>query len=558
MDEEPLFLSALWPPMRRVSLPGPDTFSLMEATGLVRRSPVAGVFALLPLGVRVRDQLARISRSAFERTGFSTVSFPTLQSRDMWEQSGRWDTYVSEGTLFTLDGGAAGAMCLAPTSEEISVTIVRSDLRSYRDLPARLFLSTSKFRNEVSPRGGLMRAREFEMADAYTFDSTPGGMRESVRRLNDACRIALTGMGLRPSFQVAADGGSISSGPSTEHVMIADFGQSHLLACPHCGNRGAAELLTGLFTDAPGSGEAEPVVKVMAYISQSTRRVVAVLIREDLRVSDRKVTSALGEPAVLLPADQVRGTFDREPGTLNPWDALKHAHLVLFDGSVSHLPVFTIASPDGLRTGITWDGSTGFDAVAPEATDVHCAVPGLPCSRCGVGRFEGVNAVELAHVFELGLQYSARMGLEFIDAEGLPQAPYMACSGIGLTRCLQTVAGKFRDHLGLRWPTRVGPADVHLVSLRSDITEVRDKTHQVARAFARSVRVLADDRPVIGGDKFAYASALGVPFQVVISQRMADDEVELINRWTGRRELTTLTQAVAEVTAATIGVAKDL
>lgn len=551
MDEPPSFLSSVWPPLRPTVDLSMSTYALLEAAGLVRRSPVSGVHTLLPLGLRVRDQIAAISRRAFERQGFGAVSFPALQSRSMWEESGRWAIYQDEGALFVVDGGSAGEMCLTPTSEEIAVATVRTDLRSYRDLPARLFLSTPKFRNEMSPRGGLMRAREFEMADAYTFDAHADGMGESVQSLNEACSAALSNMGLHGALQVGADGGSISNGPSTEHIVIADFGESNFLACTYCGKRGAPELVSGLFISEPDKSTTEPVVKVMVFAGAGGR-VVAVMIRDDLHVSTRKVAATLGEPVAFLPADRIASIFDREPGTLNPWDAVKHSDVALFDESVTNLKRFTIADGSQLRAGVRWDGYGGLPAIAPAGRDLHRAVPGLRCGHCGTGRFEEIEAVELAHVFELGRQYSAKMGLRFAGADGNPGVPYMACSGIGITRCLQTIAGQFRDRSGLRWPAGVGPADVHVIGLRADQPEARERIMMVAQTLAKAARVIADDRHAAAGDKFTFASLLGVPCQIVVSPRQDPGEVELISRWTGRRRVTDLSQAVGEVKAQAI------
>jgi prolyl-tRNA synthetase len=276
---------------------------------------------------------------------------------------------------------------------------------------------------------------------------------------------------------------------------------------------------------------------------------VSVMIRDDLDVSPRKLTAVAGEAVSLLSAELIAGIFEREPGRLNPWDAIKHSDIALFDESVAHLSSFTIAVGEELCVGAQWDGYAGLPSITPTGRDLHSAAPGLRCGRCQVGLLEGVEAVELAHVFELGHQYSTKMGLHFADADGAAGTPYMACSGLGVTRCMQAIAGKFRDGSGLRWPVGIGPADVHIVGLRADQPEIRERVAKVATMFAREARVLVDDRATVAGEKFAFASSLGVPYQVVISPRQAPTEVELINRWTGRRGLTELTRAIAEVTA---------
>lgn len=547
MSDEPLYLSNLWPPVRPGAGRASTAYESMEAVGLVRRSAVAGIHTLLPLGLRVRDRLAAISRRAFEHRGFATVSFPALQSRTIWEQSGRWSVYEAEGALFTVSGGAAGDMCLAPTSEEIAVDTLRADLRSYRDLPVRLSLSSAKFRNEVSPRGGLMRAREFEMADAYTFDRTHTGMVESYRLLNDACAAALSGMGIRGVMQIDADGGSISRRASTEHVIMADFGQSEFLACTTCGYRGAAEVVSGVLSGNEARDGEEPIVKVMAFLLEATGRVAAVAIRDELRVSTRKLAAVVGESVSLISDEDFRIIFGREPGELNPWDAVEKADHLVYDDSVAVLDRFGIADGPNMRSGACWSGFDEFPMVTPVASEVNCAAEGMRCARCGEGHLEPIESVELAHVFELGDQYSRNMGLRYVDRDGSESAPLMACSGIGITRCFQTLAGLYQDRHGLRWPAGVGPADVHVIGLRFDRAEVKDRVAGVVSVIAENASVLVDDREAGTGDKFAYAAALGIPYQVVVSPRQDPDEVELIDRWTGRKGLLSLRAVAARI-----------
>ncbi|MGY1980934.1 aminoacyl--tRNA ligase-related protein [Nocardia gipuzkoensis] len=547
MSDEPLYLSKLWPPVRSGAGRTSTAYELMEAVGLVRRSAIAGIHTLLPLGLRVRDRLAAISRRAFEHHGFATVSFPVLQSRTIWEQSGRWSVYEAEGALFTVSGGDAGDMCLAPTSEEIAVDTVRADLRSYRDLPVRLSLSSAKFRNEVSPRGGLMRAREFEMSDAYTFDRSNTGMAESYRLLNDACSAALSGMGIRGVMQIDADGGSISRRASTEHAIMADFGQSEFLACATCGYRGAAQVISGVLSGNEAPGSEEPVVKVMVFLLETTRRVVAVAIRDELRVSTRKLAAVIGAPVSLISEEAFPIVFGREPGELNPWNAVEKADHMVYDDSVAFLDRFSIADGPNMRSGACWSGFDEFPMVTPVASEVSCAVAGMRCARCGEGYLESIESVELAHVFELGDQYSRSMGLRYVDRDGSESAPLMACSGIGITRCFQTLASLYRDRHGLRWPVGVGPADVHVIGLRFDRAEIRDRVAGVVLAMAENASLVVDDREAGTGDKFTYAAGLGVPYQVVISPRQDPDEVELVDRWTGRKELLSLQAAAARV-----------
>ncbi|MFB7273549.1 proline--tRNA ligase [Streptomyces sp. NPDC056244] len=534
MSDTPLYASRLWPPVRRRAADATSpTMDLLESLGYIAKTDATGVFTLLPLGLRVHDRLTRIARTAFEERGANTVAFPTLQSRTLWEQSGRWDVYQSEGALLTATSRSGDQMCLAPTSEEIAAATVREHLRSHRDLPVRLFLSTSKYRDEIAPRGGLMRGREFTMADAYTFDTTPEGMRTSINFLNDACHAALLGMGLTGVFQAAADGGSISAGPTTEHLVLGDTGQSTILVCDHCGHRGADAILRA--RPVPLS---DPVVNVIAFAlttHDGSTIPAAVAIRSDLQVSPRKLAAATGATRVdLLDAAQLPELFGKEAGTLTPWDCT--GTTTLFDTSVAHLDNFDISDGSiGLRSNVDWSGTAGLEALSPTGTDLHRAVQSMGCGHCDDGHYREARAIELAHVFELGTQYTAPMNVSFTDEHGAARTPYMACSGIGITRCLQTLADLQRDKEGLRWKAGTGPADLHIAVLRSDQPTMRERTDQAVRHLHdRGAALFVDDRPEPAGEKFRYAKLLGVPNTLVLSPQQEGDEVEFIDRWTSR------------------------
>ncbi|MFE1839812.1 proline--tRNA ligase [Streptomyces sviceus] len=548
-----LHASRLWPPVRRGAGEATDpTLDLLYHLGLISRTDATGVHTLLPLGLRVHDRMSAIARHAFEERGGLAFAAPTLQSRRLWEETGRWQAYQREGALLTVRSSGGEEMCLAPTSEEIAAATVREHLRSFRDLPVRLFLSTSKFRDELSPRGGLMRGREFTMADAYTFDVSADGMRESVAFLNDACTAALTGMGLSGVFQAPADGGAISAGPSTEHLVLSDAGQSTIVACDRCGNRGDGDVTPA----RPAPSSVGPVVNVIAFVlthPDGHIQPAAVAVRSDLKVSARKVAAATGAWRVaLLEPQGLPGVLGKPAGTLTPWDAADSPDtLLLFDTSVADLDEFAISDGgEGLRSGVTWHGDQHLRALKPRGRDLAAASDGSWCTLCP-GTHRAVRAVEVAHVFELGTQYSQPMKLGFTDPTGRQAVPWMACSGIGITRCMQTAADLHRDHYGLRWKPGTGPADVHLAVLRADQPEMRERTDRLVEDLtARGVRVFVDDRPLPAGEKLRYARLLGLPHAAVLSPDRPAEEIEVISRWTGR---TTITQSSHIPQAATSG-----
>ncbi|MGG7574113.1 aminoacyl--tRNA ligase-related protein [Streptomyces sirii] len=381
-----------------------------------------------------------------------------------------------------------------------------------------------------------MRGREFTMADAYTYDASPEGMRESVAFLNDAVTASLTGMGLTGVFQASADGGSISAGPSTEHLALSTTGQSTIVVCDHCGNRGDGAVAAA----TPPPAGPDPVVNVIAFtltLAHGGTQAATVAIRSDLQVSPRKVAAATGAAHVrLLDPQDLPALLGKEAGTLTPWDAAANDVLALYDHSAAGLDEFAISDGhEGLLTGIRWNGTHGLPALTPHGADLHHATDNSRCGACSQGRYRSTRAVEVAHVFELGTQYSRPMNLSFTDQHGQPATPWMACSGIGITRCLQTAAELHRDHHGLRWKPGTGPADIHLTVLRADRAEMSERADQLTKQLlAQNRSVLVDDRPLPAGDKLRYARLLGLPHTVVLSPDRPADEIEVINRWTGR------------------------
>ncbi|MGQ4332362.1 proline--tRNA ligase [Streptomyces hayashii] len=536
-------VSTLWPPVRPRSIDlGATTHGLLEAVGLIREVDLAGSFALMPLGVLIRDRIEAIIRKSFVEHGFGAVMLPMLQSRAIWESSGRWQVYADAEALFRVVGrGEEESACLGPTSEEISVVTVASDLASHRDLPVRLYQSTNKFRNELSPRGGLLRAREFEMADAYTFDADRSGMLAAVEALNAACQSALTRMGLPGVLTIPADGGDISKAPSTEHVVRSELGQSQFVECPNCAYRADPDVAVAAFPrpDRHHAADADAqTAKVMAFgcVRAGEELVVSVVIRGDLQVSHRKVADVLGASSIrTLSEAEFRACFGVEPHTLNPAIAASTSNEMLFDTSVADLRDFTTVSPlTGLIHGANWGEGPLLDQVTPERpVTVHVADAGLWCGKCGEGIFESHRAVELGHVFELGDRYSTPMGLRFVDREGRHAAPLMACSGIGVGRCLQTLADAFRDERGLSWPAQVAPAQVHvIVAAQGEEAERRALRLQGVLA-ANGVTTVLDDRDVSLGERFRYAWALGLPHHVVVSTRTEDGVYEHTDRAAG-------------------------
>ena len=536
---------------------------LMLRAGLMRKA-AAGIYTFLPLGYRSVRKVEQIVREEMNSIGSQEMLMPVVQPAELWQQSGRWDVYGPE--LARLKDRQGREFCLGPTHEEIITATVRDELKSYRDLPVSLYQINTKFRDEMRPRFGLLRGREFIMKDAYSFHATQESLQEHYDEMAGAYGRVCDRLGLdwRP---VVADSGQIGGSVTTEFMALAESGEAALVycACGWAANVEAAETVLpprSRHDTAPLERVATPdartiaevaaffgvdaadTVKTMAAVTDDGR-LVLLCVPGNRELNPLKADRATGGVRLLEEAEFEARKLPK--GSLGPVGAPDGA-LILVDRSLQDLGAWIIgANVDGYHfTG----ASPVRDFAVDGWVDLVVAAPGDLCPECG-GALESARGIEVSQVFQLGTKYSVAMKASFTDDAGAEQPFIMGCYGIGITRSLAAVIEQHNDQAGIAWPMSVAPLEVAVLPLAVDDDTVFPVAERLWRELADAgVEVVIDDRNERAGVKFADADLIGWPYQLVVGSRgLAEGAIELKERATGERTSVPLEQAVALVSA---------
>jgi prolyl-tRNA synthetase len=512
---------------------------LMLRAGLIRRL-AAGLYSWLPLGLRVLQKVERIVREEMNRAGAFEMVMPVVQPAELWQESRRWSEYGPE--LLRFKDRHERDFVLGPTHEEVITDIARRELKSYRQLPVNFYQIQTKFRDEVRPRFGVMRAREFIMKDAYSFHLDEESLREGYRAMYDAYTRIFTRTGL--TFRaVRADSGAIGGDVSQEFHVLAASGEDAIVfsdgddyaanleaaaALPPAEPRPPAlEQLRKVAT--PGARTIEDLARflkvdparcVKTLIVEGTDGVVALVVRGDHELNAVKAQKLPGvaSPLQLASAERVRAASGTEPGYVGlvglecPIYA-DHAALALADF------VCGANEKDQHLTGVNWDR----DVRGATAADLRKVVEGDP-SPSGRGRLKIARGIEVGHIFQLGCKYSEPMKALVLDEGGRETALHMGCYGIGVTRIVAAAIEQNHDERGIIWPEPIAPFQVVLVPLNLQKSErVRAASDRLyAELTTAGVEVLLDDRDARPGVKFADAELLGIPHRLVVADRGLD------------------------------------
>ncbi len=546
---------------------------LMLRAGMIRQV-ARGIYDFLPLGVRVLRKVERIIREEMDRAGAQEVLLPAVCPAELWQESGRWDKYGKE--LLRIKDRNDRDFCFGPTHEEIITDLVRRDVRSYRELPINLYQIQSKFRDEVRPRFGLMRGREFIMKDAYSFhveradcDREYDNMFQTYRRIFDRC-----GLAYRP---VEADTGAIGGSRSHEFQVLADSGEDAIVSCDACeyaanvekagigaGTPAAAGEPTPLVeVPTPGQRTIEEVsafmkmkphrfIKTLLYVAGDT--VVVALVRGDHALSPPKLADALGTPAVeLAPESTVEAVTGAPVGFAGPMN-LKGKVRILADHALAGI---TAAVTGANKADTHVKGvSAARDFPGAEMVDLRVAGAGDRCPRCS-GTFVLQRGIEVGQVFYLGTKYSEAMKATVLDAAGKERVLEMGCYGIGVTRTIAAAIEQNHDEAGIIWPMPLAPFHVVVVPVNLTDERLRTTAERIHdELVARGVDVLLDDRDERPGVKFKDADLVGCPLRITVGPRAIErDAVELKRR----SEKAAIEVPIAEVVARVAEmVAKDL
>jgi prolyl-tRNA synthetase len=534
---------------------------LMMRAGLLAKLG-GGLYTFLPAGLRALRKVERIVREEMDRAGALEVLMPALQPREMWEQSGRYA--VLRESMFKLKDRQQREMVLGPTHEEVITDVVARQVSSYRQLPKTFYQIQTKFRDEIRPRFGLMRAKEFIMKDAYSFDVSWEAADASYQAMYDAYILIFKRCGLRTKV-VEADTGAIGGDFSHEFMVLADSGEDGIVECESCSYAANLERAerkppapkpsstdqAPTVVATPGKRTIEEVseflkvkpwdlIKTLIYLADG--KPIAVLVAGHRELNEHKLTRVLKATTLELADDETIKTVTGAP--------------VGFAGPVGlKIPIFAdveLQTPRVMVTGANANDShltqvmIDRDFTVTAFHDLVIAKEGDKCPRCGT-RMREKRGIEVGHVFKLGTKYSKAFDAGFLDANGNRQISVMGCYGIGVTRTLQAIIEQSFDENGIIWPMAVAPYHVCVVVPNTGHAESVRVAEDIIRDLeSKGVEVLFDDRDERPGVKFKDADLLGLPLRAVISERsLAEGKVEIKRRTEKDKQMVPVADAVS-------------
>ncbi|WP_456412565.1 proline--tRNA ligase [Thiolapillus sp.] len=518
---------------------------LMLRAGLVRKL-ASGLYVWLPLGLRVLRKVERIVREEMDRSGALELSMPVVQPAELWRESGRWDEYGPE--LLRFHDRHKRAFCLGPTHEEIITDLARNQLKSYRQLPVNFYQIQTKFRDEIRPRFGVMRAREFLMKDAYSFHVNQASLQQTYdlmhatySRIFERC-----GLDFRP---VAADTGAIGGSGSHEFHVLADAGEDAIAfstESDYAANVELAEAIPAVnerpapakdmaLVDTPNARTIVELVEQFGLPMEQTVKtlvveaaeggLIALLVRGDHELNEIKAEKLpqVASPLRFATEEEIREAIGAGPGSLGPVNLPIPA---IADRSVAVLADFSAgANMDGKHWfGINWER----DAPLPEVADIRNVVEGDP-SPDGKGTLTIARGIEVGHIFQLGTKYSEAMNATVLDENGKAVTMTMGCYGIGVSRVVGAAIEQHHDDQGIIWPLSIAPFQVSLLPMQMKKSEKVRKAAETLyqQLLAGGIEVLFDDRDQRPGIMFADHELMGIPMRIVVGERSLDrGEVE--------------------------------
>jgi prolyl-tRNA synthetase len=523
---------------------------LLLRAGLIRKL-AGGVYTFLPLGLRVLRKIAQIVREEMNRAGAIEVLMPALQPPEIWQQSGRYET--ARDVLFKVKDSGNREWVLSATAEEVITGLIANEISSYRQLPKNFYQVSIKFRDEIRPRFGLMRAREFIMKDAYSFDVSDEAAQESYKKMYDAYTRIFDRCGMK-TFPVEADTGVIGGKYSHEFMVPAETGENEVVYCEACNYAANIEKATsgipktatrnagpapekfatpGVVTiealaKAPYSVPANRQIKTLIYVTES--KLIIVLMRGDDQLNEAKFAGKIGT-TVFRPAtaEEIFEATGAHPGSLGAVTSTRRK---------MDIQVFAderLQGANDMTTGANEDGfhlrnvSIERDIQVSQWADLRVVQAGEPCVKCGKP-LKIRRAIEVGHVFKLGTKYSEKFNAAYLDEAGGRNLCFMGCYGIGVTRTLQAVIEQCNDKDGIIWPLSVAPYRICITPLNVDANSETMKLAEkiYAELTARGVDVILDDRDERPGVKFKDADLVGFPLRIAIGEKsLAKGEIEI-------------------------------
>lgn len=522
---------------------------LLLRAGMIRKQ-AAGLYSYLPLAWRSLKKIEAIVRDEMDAAGAQELLMPILTDAELWRESGRWSAYGPE--LMRLHDRHDREFALGPTHEETVTDLITNELRSYKQLPVNLYQIQDKFRDEMRPRFGLMRGREFIMKDGYSFNATQESLQETYDAMKQAYANICERCGLK-ALPVVADSGQIGGDTSVEFMALADAGEAALVYCDDCGFAADEEAATTTVAvtegpgdgtlqkvHTPGLGTIEAVAKFFGFPENGTRKSLALIAEDgtpvvaivpgDHELNDCKAEHLFG--AYHLMTDEELAQWGLHKGFIGPVNLPEGIRLVV-DETLRASKQWACGANevDYHFTG----ACPGRDFTVDEWADLITVHAGDPCPHCGAP-LKGARGIEVSQVFQLGTKYSEAMGATFADENGKERPFLMGCYGVGVSRTLAAVVEQHNDEQGIIWPVSIAPYEVSVIALDKK-GEAFDRAEELANELAAcGLDVVFDDRGERPGVKFADNDLMGFPFQVIVGKRgLANGTVEVKCRATGER-----------------------
>jgi prolyl-tRNA synthetase len=537
---------------------------LMLRAGMIRKL-TAGVYSYLPLGCRSLRKMEQIVREEMDAAGAQEVFLPMVQPAELWMESGRWDIYGSE--LLRFKDRHDRESCLGPTHEEVITDLVRRDVRSYRELPINLYQIQTKFRDEIRPRFGLMRGREFTMKDGYSFDASDSAADESYQVMWEAYKRVFQRCGLK--FRaVEADSGPIGGSFSHEFMVLADTGEDTIVSCDSCdyaANMEKAEIRASK-TDFTAVGEPAKKVEtpemrtieevssflkvrpedlIKTLILQSEKGVIAVLIRGDQELNETKLKNHLNVSEIALADEKTIVEITGGPLGFSGPVGLEQI-TILADHTIAGMGTAVVGANEKDFHLMNVNPQTGFRV--DEYGDFRNAREGDLCPRC-TGKLMLTKGIEVGHIFKLGTKYSRSMNAVFLDSDGQERPMIMGCYGIGVSRTVAAAIEQNNDADGIIFPPPIAPFQVIVTPVGAKSPEIDEAAEKIYRElWAEGIDTLIDDRDERPGVKFKDADLMGIPVRITVGKKaLAESKLELRNRRTKNVELVPISECVNQV-----------
>lgn len=523
---------------------------LMLRAGFMRKA-AGGIYTYLPLAWRVLKKIERIVREEMDAKGSQELLMPIVQPAEIWQESGRWDVYGAE--MFRLQDRHNRCFCLGPTHEEMVTTLIRGDVRSYRQLPLSVYQIQNKYRDERRPRFGLMRGREFIMKDAYSFDRDEAGLDKSYQDMYDAYTNIFTrcGLNFRP---VEADSGAIGGSGSHEFMVIADSGEAEIVFCTSCdyaANVEKAELFpleaqeeAMLTKEEVVTPDCKTIADVCAYLKlpvdhsvkavayNSEKGLILCFVRGDHEVNEIKVINTCGVIDLEMATEEQLAAAGTVGGYMGPVGIDNKKVIVVVDATVMQMHnVCCGANKEGYHF---INVNPGRDFTPTYVADIRLIQEGDPCPHCG-GEVSKARGIEVGQVFKLFTKYSSALKATYLDENGKEQPMVMGCYGVGVSRTMAAAIEQNYDDNGIIWPIEIAPYHVLVVPVNTKDEASAAKAEEIYMQLKKvGLETVIDDRNERPGVKFKDADLIGYPLRVVVGPKtLTEGNLEVKIRKTG-------------------------